>query len=112
AALPAVIAAASGTPRAGTRPGSASLSHRLLEGQPRLSLTLTEGGEGPLCLFLHGIGGSRKTWLRQLAAAGNLMPAAALGLRGYGGSALADHQSTVDDYCDDILRVKKELQAD
>ncbi|WP_292292258.1 alpha/beta hydrolase, partial [Mesorhizobium sp.] len=66
----------------------------------------------PLCLFLHGIGGSRGNWLPQLAAAGGVMRAAALDLRGYGGSALGRMQSTVEDYCDDILRVKEELGAD
>jgi len=82
-----------------------------IAGEPRLALTATAGGDGPLCLFLHGIGGSRHNWLPQLGAAGSTMPAAALDLRGYGDSALGRSQSTVDDYCADILRVKENFGA-
>jgi pimeloyl-ACP methyl ester carboxylesterase len=64
-----------------------------------------------LCLFLHGIGGGRSNWLPQVQAAGNLMRAAALDLRGYGDSTLGPRQSTVDDYCADILRVAEKLGA-
>lgn len=64
-----------------------------------------------LCLFLHGIGGDRTNWLPQLQAVGSIMPAAALDLRGYGDSTLGPRQSTVDDYCADILRVAEKLGA-
>lgn len=84
----------------------------VIDGDPRLGLTTTPDSDGPLCLFLHGIGGSRGNWLQQLAAAGSVMRAAALDLRGYGGSALGRNQSTVDDYCADILRVKENFGAD
>lgn len=84
----------------------------VVDGEPRLALTTTQDGDGPLCMFLHGIGGSRENWLAQLAAVGGAMRAAALDLRGYGGSALGPKQSTVDDYCADILRVREELGAD
>ncbi len=67
--------------------------------------------EDTLCLFLHGIGGGRMNWLPQVAAVGALMPAAALDLRGYGDSTLGPRQSTVDDYCADILRVASRLGA-
>ncbi|MET2828415.1 alpha/beta fold hydrolase [Mesorhizobium shangrilense] len=80
--------------------------------RPRLALSVTPPKDGPLCLFLHGIGGARGNWLRQLAAAGNVMRAAALDLRGYGDSTLGPRQSTVDDYCADILRVREALGAD
>ncbi len=81
-----------------------------------------DGGGGPpageehsasdtLCLFLHGIGGGRTNWLPQLQAVGAKMPAAALDLRGYGDSTLGPRQSTVDDYCADILRVAERLGA-
>lgn len=80
--------------------------------QPRLSLTVTPPKDGPLCLFLHGIGGARSNWRHQLAAAGNVMRAAALDLRGYGDSTLGPDQSTVDDYCADVLRVREALGAD
>ncbi|PSJ55558.1 alpha/beta fold hydrolase [Kumtagia ephedrae] len=85
----------------------------VLAGDPDLALSVAPGPDhGPLCLFLHGIGGSRHNWLPQLQAAGSLMRAASLDLRGYGGSGLGRHQSTVDDYCADILRVREELGAD
>lgn len=64
-----------------------------------------------LCLFLHGIGGGRTNWHPQLIAVGTTMRAAALDLRGYGDSTLGDRQSTVDDYCADILRVADKLGA-
>jgi pimeloyl-ACP methyl ester carboxylesterase len=64
-----------------------------------------------LCLFLHGIGGGRTNWDAQLRAVGGLVRAAALDLRGYGDSTLGPRQSTVDDYCDDILRVAERLGA-
>jgi len=58
-----------------------------------------------LCLFIHGIGGNRSNWHGQLAALSSYCTTAAMDLRGYGDSALGDAQSTVDDYCEDIIRV-------
>jgi len=65
----------------------------------------------PIVLFLHGIGGGRSNWLPQLAAVAQHAHAAALHLRGYGDSALGPSQSTVDDYCADILRIMETLGA-
>lgn len=93
-------------------PAHAATRNMAIDGDPRLALTATTDGDGPLCLFLHGIGGSRENWLPQLEAVGGAMRAAALDLRGYGGSALGLGQSTVDDYCGDILRVKEEFGAE
>ena len=79
---------------------------------PRLALDVTpDRGDGRLCLFLHGIGGARGNWRDQLAVAGAVMRSAALDLRGYGDSTLGGRQSTVDDYCADILRVMQVLGA-
>ena len=82
---------------------------------PRLALNVTAipSPQAPdtLCLFLHGIGGGRSNWLPQLQAVGGTMRAAALDLRGYGDSTLGPRQSTVDDYCADILRVADKLGA-
>jgi pimeloyl-ACP methyl ester carboxylesterase len=79
---------------------------------PRLALSVTPDlGDGRLCLFLHGIGGSRLNWLDQLQVVGGVMRAAAMDLRGYGDSSLGPRQSTVDDYCADILRVAHKLGA-
>lgn len=93
-------------------PAPAATRDMLIDSDPRLALTATTDRDGTLCLFLHGIGGSRGNWLPQLAAVGSVMRAAALDLRGYGGSTLGPKQSTADDYCADILRVKEKFGAD
>jgi pimeloyl-ACP methyl ester carboxylesterase len=64
-----------------------------------------------LCLFLHGIGGGRINWSRQLPIAAQFMQSAAMDLRGYGDSKLGDEPSIVDDYCNDILRVMEQRRA-
>ena len=110
-ALSEAAFAANAEEQLGSLPAPAATRDIVIDGEPRLALTTTDG-DGKLCLFLHGIGGSRGNWLPQLAAAGNVMPAAALDLRGYGGSQLGRAQSTVDDYCADILRAKEEFGAD
>ncbi len=89
-----------------------ALESLVLPGTPRLALTVTPAKPGPLVLFLHGIGGARGNWNRQLAAVAPHARAAALDLRGYGDSTLGFAQSTVDDHCDDILRVMQALGAD
>ncbi len=83
-----------------------------IDGLPRLGLDVTPERDGPLCLFLHGIGGARGNWQRQLGVIGPRCRAAALDLRGYGQSSLGAAQSTVDDHCHDILRVAEVLKAD
>ncbi|MCC6008955.1 MAG: alpha/beta fold hydrolase [Rhodobacteraceae bacterium] len=93
-------------------PSGGVLEERLLEGTPRLALTCAAGGAGPLVLFLHGIGGNRTNWEAQLRAVAPLAPAAALDLRGYGGSSLGFGPSDVDGYCEDILRVAEALGAE
>lgn len=93
-------------------PDPVPLQDRLIDDLPRLGLTVTPDlGDGRLCLFLHGIGGGRSNWRAQLEAAGNHVRCAAMDLRGYGDSTLGPRQSTVDDYCADILRVAEVLGA-
>ena len=98
-------------------PGVAKVSTLVIDDLPRLApprlvLSVTPDlGRDTLCLFLHGIGGGRVNLLAQLRAAGGVMRAAALDLRGYGDSTLGPRQSTVDDYCADILRVTQALGA-
>lgn len=84
----------------------------LIDTLPRLAVEVTAAKPGPLCLFLHGIGGARSNWQHQLGVIGQNIRCAALDLRGYGDSTLGQGQSTVDDYCDDILRVAGVLGAD
>lgn len=93
-------------------PAPVALTDLLIDDAPRLALTVTPEREGPLCLFLHGIGGGRANWRAQLQAVAPVMRAAALDLRGYGDSTLGFRQSTVDDYCADILRIREVLGAD
>lgn len=93
-------------------PGPVALESLFSDNPPRLALTVTPDlGDDRLCLFLHGIGGGRSNWADQLRVVGGVMRAAALDLRGYGDSRLGPLQSTVDDYCADILRVAEKLGA-
>lgn len=97
-----------------TRQGQIPLDTLILDGSPRLALTVTPGMDrgGPLVLFLHGIGGGRGNWDQQLSTVAPFCRAASLDLRGYGGSTLGPAQSTVDDYCSDILTVADALGAE
>lgn len=124
AGIAALAAGLPGRPASGDRDfveDDAGLETLVFDDLPRLALTVTVPqplmgeGRGPmedtLCLFLHGIGGGRSNWLPQLRAVGRTLRAAALDLRGYGDSTLGPRQSTVDDYCADILRVAGKLGA-
>jgi pimeloyl-ACP methyl ester carboxylesterase len=93
-------------------PQPVSTETQLIDTLPRLAIEVTEAKDGPLCLFLHGIGGARSNWRQQLGVIGHNTRAATLDLRGYGDSTLGQGQSTVDDYCADILRVAQVLGAD
>lgn len=93
-------------------PASVALEEISFGQLPRLALTVTPVKEGPLCLFLHGIGGGRTNWLPQLAAVADVLRAAALDLRGYGDSTLGPARSTIEDYCADILSVREALGAE
>ncbi len=95
-----------------TLPAPVATEEMILTEPLRLAVTVTPPRTGPLCLFLHGIGGARSNWLPQLTAVGSTMRAAALDLRGYGGSALGAEPSTIEDYCADILQVREALGAD
>lgn len=81
----------------------------VIAGTPTLAVTFTAEKPGPLVLFLHGIGGNRSNWRRQLVAASRSHQAAALDFRGYGGSSPGEMQSRIDDYCADILRVMEQF---
>ncbi|KAF0116022.1 MAG: Alpha/beta hydrolase fold protein [Rhodobacteraceae bacterium] len=112
AGIAALATAASSQTKGADFPTPTSIETLFLDDLPRLCLSVTPDlGGDRLCLFLHGIGGGRSNWHPQLHAAGGAMRAAALDLRGYGGSALAPRPSTVDDYCADILRVADRLRA-
>jgi pimeloyl-ACP methyl ester carboxylesterase len=101
----------SGRTEGGEAASNETIENILIDASPCLALTITPPKPGPLILFLHGIGGGRTNWLPQLSAAAPFARAAALDLRGYGDSRLGPSQSTVDDYCADILRVAESLGA-
>jgi 3-oxoadipate enol-lactonase len=79
-----------------------SLLHRL-PGPPSLALELE--GDGPFVLFMHGIGGNRRNWRRQLAAFGSRFACAAWDARGYGDSDDYDGPLAFDDFVLDVRRV-------
>lgn len=102
-----------------TRSGNtgASFDTLTIDTRPNLTLSVTPPKSGPLCLFLHGIGGARTNWSRQLSATAPITRAAALDLRGYGDSDLGagdlgEDQTNIVDYCTDILRICEVLRAD
>ena len=72
-------------------------------GPPRIALDVM--GEGPLLLFLHGIGGNRLNWHLQLPAFAGDFTAAAWDARGYGLSD--DYEGDLDfsDFSHDLVRV-------
>lgn len=82
-----------------------------LDDLPHLVLSASAGESDTICLFLHGIGGNRTNWTAQFAAVAPFCQAAAMDLRGYGESSLGSEQSSIDDYCGDILRVMDALGA-
>jgi 3-oxoadipate enol-lactonase len=70
---------------------------------PRIALTVH--GNGPLVLFLHGIGGNRHHWQEQLPVFATRFKAAAWDARGYGDSDDYPGALKFDDFNADVLRV-------
>src|SRR5690606_38358393 len=66
------------------RQGGVALETVFVGPAPRLALSVA--GEGPLVLFLHGIGGHRHHWCSQIEALKRKYKAAAWDARGYGDS--------------------------
>lgn len=90
----------------------APIAQTTIHDLPRLGLSVTPDlGGDRLCIFLHGIGGNRQNWRAQLAAIGPRIRCIALDLRGYGSSTFGPAQSTVDDYCEDILSVARHFSS-
>jgi 3-oxoadipate enol-lactonase len=81
-----------------------------LEPRPRIALDVE--GEGPLLLFLHGIGGNRGNWRDQLPVFAPYFTAAAWDARGYGASD--DYEGPLDfaDFSADLLRVLDHFRAE
>lgn len=77
---------------------------------PRLALSVV--GQGPLVLFVHGMGGDRSSWHGQIDKLADVCTAVAVDLRGYGDSETAagalDFQR---DFAADLLAVMDHFQA-
>jgi len=81
-----------------------------VEGAPRIALNVM--GEGPLLLFLHGIGGNRTNWDLQLPAFAPHFTAVAWDARGYGHSDDYDGDLDFGDFSADLLRVIEHFGAE
>lgn len=77
---------------------------------PRIAIDRT--GEGPLLVFLHGIGGNRSNWHDQLPVFGREFHAIAWDARGYGLSD--DYAGPLDfsRFAEDLLRVLDHFKAE
>jgi len=83
----------------------AAIRTRHIPGTP--GLTVDEAGMGELVLFMHGIGGNRTNWSRQVQKFGDHCLAVAWDARGYNGSEDYDGPLDFSDFARDILRVLK-----
>lgn len=81
-------------------------------GEPALALDLAGDGHGGLVLFMHGIGGNRSNWKRQLPAFAPHFACAAWDARGYGASDDYDSPLAFDDFVADVLRVLDHFGAE
>lgn len=74
-----------------------------IPGAPRLAVE--RAGQGPLVLFMHGIGGNRGNWRAQLPSFAEMFSCVAWDARGYGDSDDYDGALAFDDFVTDVLRV-------
>ena len=83
----------------------AAIRTRHIPGTP--GLAVDEAGSGELVLFMHGIGGNRTNWTRQVQKFGEHFLAVAWDARGYNGSEDYDGELDFSDFARDILRLLK-----
>lgn len=77
---------------------------------PRLALSAA--GRGPLLLFVHGMGGDRRSWHGQIEALADRFTAVAVDLRGYGDSETAPGPLDFRrDFAADLLAVMDHFRA-
>lgn len=73
---------------------------------PAPELCIDQTGDGPALIFLHGIGGNRLNWRRQVERFGSMgMHAISIDARGYGDSDDYDGPLAFTDFADDVIRV-------
>lgn len=73
---------------------------------------MSEEGNGPLAMFLHGVGGNRRNWDLNLGAFAKCFRAVAWDARGYGDSEDLPGPRRMKDFCDDLERVIDFFGAD
>lgn len=83
-----------------------------IPGSPRIACDVK--GEGPLVVFLHGIGGNRSNWAEQVAHIGQHARAVAWDARGYGESEDDPREGPPEfaDFSADLLRLIGHFGAD
>ncbi|MFL6795952.1 MAG: alpha/beta fold hydrolase [Xanthobacteraceae bacterium] len=79
---------------------------------PKPYLSVDHMGSGDLLVFLHGIGGNKRNWHDNLAAAARHWHAVAWDARGYGESDDYDGPLTFTDYAHDLARVLDHFGAE
>ena len=72
---------------------------------PSPRIAVDHAGDGPLTVFLHGIGGNRTFWHEQLSAFAPHFRAASWDARGYGLSDDYDGPLDFGDFSEDLVRV-------
>lgn len=88
--------------RTGARPVAEIVSDRI-PGLP--AITADRAGAGELLVFLHGVGGNRRNWTRQIAEFSRHFTAVAWDARGYGDSEDYEGPLTFDLFASDLLRL-------
>lgn len=81
----------------------------LIPGAPRIAID--HSGNGPLVLFMHGIGGNRTNWHDQLPVFGENFHAVAWDARGYGASDDYDGPLDFGDFSRDVVRALDHFHA-
>lgn len=81
----------------------ASPQVRFVDGMPRIACDVA--GTGPPVVFLHGIGGSRRNWRRQIEALSSSFTVLAWDARGYGASDDYEGPLAFPDFGDDLARL-------
>ena len=89
---------------------SAALGTYFVPGAPRLAYDVAGGGPTTL-VCLHGIGGNRRNWTRQLHALADVCRAVAWDARGYGDSDDYDGPLAFTDFAADLLRLLDHLEV-
>lgn len=86
------------------------IHHHIIPSSPHIAISVA--GQGPLVIFVHGLGGDRSTWTHQLDALQHKYTAVSVDLRGYGDSE--DPPLPIQfkvDFCADLLAVIDHFNA-